>query len=712
MLNIIWGSNKDKPEAAKALAEILSLNPFHADGYLYIGYPIVGSPLGPIKFDALLLSKQYGLIAFDLIEGVEIGDYSSRLDEIASMLEVKLKPYPHLKKGRDLKFDIHTFTFAPAKTNIPDSDDPYIFANRSNLLAQVEKCSGIEDGALFSHLLAAVQVVTSIRAGKLKREPKNHQSRGARLKRVEESIANLDQHQSRAVIETVDGIQRIRGLAGSGKTIILALKVAYLHSQNPEWKIAVTFNTRSLKEQFKRLINSFTIEQTSSEPDWERIDIINAWGAPGDKEQDGIYHKFCREHGVNFLDFGTAKLKYGSGDRAFAGACKEALQHQGNVQTLYDLILIDEAQDFPPEFLRLCHRFLAPPKRLVYAYDELQSLTGNAVLPPEDLFGKDSTGKPLVAFDSSETAIPRQDIILEKCYRNSRPVLATAHALGFGIYRTGGLVQFFDQDSLWTDVGYSVVEGRLEAGHPVTLARTPETSPLFLEDHSLPEDLIQFIHFPDSNAQSRWLFESICSDIRQEELRPEDIVVINPDPFKTVEAVGPTRRLLFEAGINSEIAGVSTSKDVFSKDGAVTFTGIFRAKGNEAGMVYVINAHDCYSAFTKSQLALIRNRLFTALTRSKGWVRVLGIGPHMNELIAEWNRLKTNDYKLQFNYPTAEEKQQLRLINVDPTPRQLAREHRLQKNRDDLLRAAQEGEIDVDQLIAQLNDARQTGRKK
>ena len=79
-------------------------------------------------------------------------------------------------------------------------------------------------------------------------------------------------------------MQRIRGLAGSGKTIVLALKVAYLHTQNPDWRIGVTFNTRSLKEQFKRFINNFTIEQTGAEPDWENIDILNAWGAPGDKE--------------------------------------------------------------------------------------------------------------------------------------------------------------------------------------------------------------------------------------------------------------------------------------------------------------------------------------------------------------------------------------------------------------------------------------------
>ena len=710
MLNIIWGSNKEKPEAAKALASLLSADAFHADGYLYIGYPIMGSPLGPVKFDALLLSRQYGLIAFDLVEGLEIDGFEQRLDDIASMLEVKLKPYPALKVGRQLKFEIKTFTFAPAKKNLPESDELYVLTNRDNLLASIEDCEGLSE-ELFAHLLAAIQVVTTIRSGRLKRESKNAKSRGARLKRVEESIANLDQHQSRAVIETVEGVQRIRGLAGSGKTIVLALKVAYLHSQNPDWKIAVTFNTRSLKEQFKRLINSFTIEQTSSEPDWDRIDILNAWGGPGEKEQDGIYHKYCRAHGIEFLDFGTAKARYAS-NGAFGGAVQEALKYTGKINPIYDLILIDEAQDFPPEFLRLCYQFITEPRRLVYAYDELQSLTGNAVLPPEQLFGSDFSGKPIVEFDYSENAIPRQDIILEKCYRNPRPVLAAAHALGFGIYRDGGLVQFFDQDKLWTDVGYTVEDGELEPGQEVTLARTAETSPLFLEDHSPLEDLLKFVTFDDKEAQAQWLFESIRNDIESEELRPEDIVVINPDPIKTQEAVGKVRQLLFSAGINSEIAGVSTSRDVFSKDGSVTFTGIFRAKGNEAGMVYVLNAQDCYSAFTKSQLALIRNRLFTALTRSKGWVRVLGIGPKMDSLTEEWSRLKNQDYKLKFKYPTEEEKKLLRLINIEPTAKQTARERRLQQQRDELLQAIRAGDIDINQLLSDFQSAGKGVMKK
>lgn len=709
MVEVIWGSAQEKPISSRSLAEDLAASPA-IDGYLYLGYPIIGSPTGPIKLDALLVSPTIGLVAFDLVEGTDIGDYRDRQDEIASMLEVRLKPYAGLKSGRLLKFDINVVTYAPAKALLPVTESPFFVANRSDISAKVEGFDWNADGVVYRNLLAAIQVVTSIRAGKLKREPKKADSRGAKLKRVEESIANLDQHQSQAVIETVEGVQRIRGLAGSGKTIVLALKVAYLHAQNPTWRIAVTFNTRSLKEQFRRLINNFTIEQTGTEPDWECIDIINAWGGPGDRERDGVYHKFCRANEVPFFDFGVAKRKFGEG-KEFSGACAEALNGVKQTKPLYDLMLIDEAQDLPIEFVRLCYRSLSPPGRLVYAYDELQSLTGSSVPPPEELFGTGPDGVPLVRLNQEDGG-PRQDIILEKCYRNSRPLLATAHALGFGIYRQRGLVQIFDQDTLWTDVGYVVEEGELAGGRQVTLARTPETSPEFLENHSSPDDLIEFHKFEGSADQTAWLIQAIQADIREQELRPEDIVVINPNPLTTQKEVGPARQQLFTININSELAGVSTSADIFSKTGYVTFTGIFRAKGNEAGMVYIMNAQDCATGWDRTATALNRNRLFTAITRSKAWVRILGIGPSMDLLMQEWSTLKANEYKLRFKYPTDDEKKLLRVINKEVQGKGRARRRAVRTQRDQLLRAVEKGEVDIDQLILELENLKHTSGKK
>lgn len=116
----------------------------------------------------------------------------------------------------------------------------------------------------------------------------------------------------------------------------------------------------------------------------------------------------------------------------------------------------------------------------------------------ESIFGTRSDGSPRVSFDRSDPIGARSDIILEKCYRNSRPVLVSAHALGFGIYRRPqeaggvGLVQMFDHPQLWEEIGYRRKEGRLEAGSVVTLLRPEETSPRFLESHSPIDDLIGF----------------------------------------------------------------------------------------------------------------------------------------------------------------------------------------------------------------------------
>ena len=219
--------------------------------------------------------------------------------------------------------------------------------------------------------------------------------------------------QSKAVIETVEGVQRIRGLAGSGKTIVLALKAAYLHAQHPDWLIAVTFNTRSLKGQFRRLINNFSLEQTNQEPDWDNLSILNAWGAPGDEDREGMYYQFCRIHDLPYLDFRSAQRQLGRQD-TFSKACELAISQLSTEKPQYDAILIDEAQDFSPAFLRLCHRFLKPPKRLVYAYDELQSLTEQSMPSPEAIFEPDTERH----YNPGEQG-PRTDIMLGKCYRNS-----------------------------------------------------------------------------------------------------------------------------------------------------------------------------------------------------------------------------------------------------------------------------------------------------
>lgn len=660
MVSIIWGST-EKPAVCNRLAHFFESNPQY-EGHLYLGYPIIGSSEGAISIDGLLVSPRLGAVLFHLVEGNDVTDLQDTQDHFYSKIQSRLLQSKQLLSGRNLAVVISTITFAPGYNGTLAVDEGYNFASTDAHLKHFLDQVTWDRSDLYKPLLSVVQSITSIRKPKNKRSISKPNSRGDKLKKLEESIATLDQIQASAVIETVEGVQRIRGLAGSGKTIVLALKVAYLHAKNPDWDIAVTFHTRALRGQFERLINQFVLEQTNEEVNWDRVRILNAWGAPGGKDKEGIYYLYCVNNGVQYYDYRSALQKFGS-DNEFDGACTQALSESKTRKQIFDLILVDEAQDLSPSFLRICYSLLNEPKRLIFAYDELQSLNKRSMPSTEEIFGKTPSGEPLVSL-RNEDGKPKQDIVLEKCYRNSRPVLSTAHALGFGIYREHGLVQMFDSEHLWLDIGYKIVDGSLEAGKNVRLERTPETSPKFLEEHSAVDDLIVFKTFKNDELQIQAIVADIKKNLTEDELRPEDIIVINTNPLTTRAAVSSIRYELSRLGINSELAGVSTSPDVFNVEGSITFTGIYRAKGNEAGMVYIINAQDCFEP-GRGEISQARNRLFTAMTRSKAWVRIYGVGASMAGLEEEFNKIKKNQFVLDFKYPTSEERKQLNILNRD-----------------------------------------------
>lgn len=675
-VSVISGTN-DKPVASAALADLFSTLE-GVEGQVMIGYPIIRTPEGRHAIDAIFVSPQKGIIAVDLVEGVDPGLYDLRQDDVANKLEARLKTHSRLMHRRDMLVPIHTLSFAPGIRDVGQfARRNYPLANRESLQRILNELAWpAADRCIYEVALSAIQNISTIRTSRTKRAAVGDNSRGARLKRLEDSIATLDNQQGKAVLETVDGVQRIRGLAGSGKTVVLALKAAYLHAQHPDWRIAVTSNTPSLKGQFRRLINNFSVEQ-GSEPDWSKLRILGAWGMPGGEARDGIYHAFCREHDIEYLDFGAAKDIYGM-DKAFAGVCERALEQRRGKQVLYDAILIDDAQDFPPAFLRLCYEMLGDGKHLVYAYDELQSVSPESLPAPEEIFGRNADGTPRVRFDPQSDSTSGRDVVLNRCYRNSRPVLVTAHALGFGIYRAPpteegtGLVQMFEQSRLWEQVGYRRRDGEacgdMRDGMQVTLYRPEDASPAFLENHSALDDLIQFIKLNDEDEQTEWVSQAIRRNLLNDQLRHDDIVVINPDPASTRTGIGPIRHRLMDMGIQAHTAGLGIDPDVFLENGfdSVMFTGISRAKGSEAGMVYIINSQDCNSS--EWNLAAIRSRLFTAITRSKAWVRVIGYGSGMQQLVDEFERVKQNDFELSFTYPTRGQREKLGISPCDATP--------------------------------------------
>lgn len=663
MVDIITGYTK-KPAITDILIEFFNSN-LEFKGQLYTGYPILYDSGDNISVDAIWISKEYGILIFDLIQNYdELENCIERQEKIYSLIDGKLRMDPSLKKGRSnflVNIDIVGFTNI---TNNVNNDEINIKCNIKDyelLKSYIDNLSKWENNSLFERVLSIIQSVIGLKSKDKRLNVKNKNSKGAKLKELESQLSVLDIKQADTVIGYFDGVQRIRGLAGSGKTIVLALKAAYLHSQNPDLDIAITFHTRSLKKQFESLIMRFCLEKGIGEPDWKKIRIVNAWGGPGDeKNKEGIYYDFCLSNGIEYQNLNKARSFAGYNKNAFEEICRKAVNEVNKPVAKYDIIFVDEAQDLSESFLQLCYKFLkGDRKRLVYAYDEMQKLNEATPLrsPKEFLISQNES------FD---------DKILYMCYRNPRHTLITAHALGLGIYRNNRkgeheLVQFFDQPQLWRDVGYEVESGTMESGQDVTLIRTEESSPRYFEQIFTENDLMVFKTFDDKISQFKWAANEIEKNLKEDELKHTDIIIINPDPLTTKNEWAQLMQILSSKKIKSHIAGNSDA-DVFLIDDSIAFTGIYRAKGNEAPMVYIINAQECYSGnYSERDLIRVRNILFTAITRSKSWVRVLGYGKEMEDLIKEYESVKNNNYKLKFRYPSVDEIKRLNTIHRDIT---------------------------------------------
>jgi len=393
------------------------------------------------------------------------------------------------------------------------------------------------------------------------------------------------------------------------------------------------------------------------------------------------------------MNYNNARLKYGRQD-AFVGICNDLLNRiPESLPYQYDAILIDEAQDLPAPFFKILYRFANSPKRIVWAYDELQSLNSVSMPSIEEMFGVDAEQKPLVVL-KNEKDQPAQDIILPVCYRNPPWALGLAHALGFGIYRDK-LVQHFEGLDLWSEIGYSIERGSLNYGKEVTLVRSQDATPSYFYELLKPQEVIETKSFSTYDDQYQWVAKQIKINIEKDELDPDDILVIFPDVVLASKQYNNFANHLNQYGISSILAGVTNDRDLFKIDGSISCSSIYRAKGNEAPMVYLLNSDFCYSGV---ELIRLRNILFTAITRSRAWVKVCGIGEGMKFLTEEIEKYIASEYRLSFKIPTRAEMRKLKTINRERTETEAKKIEQAQKGVRTLLELAEKGEIDISQV--------------
>ena len=182
----------------------------------------------------------------------------------------------------------------------------------------------------------------------------------------------------------------------------------------------------------------------------------------------------------------------------------------------------------------------------------------------------------------------------------------------------------------------------------------------------------------------------------------DDILIVVPDAYTSRSQAGIVLDALDSIGIAGHLAGVTTSQDEIFKSDSIAIANIYRSKGNESPMVYVINAHYCVAAH---RLATVRNILFTAITRSKAWVRICGWGPRMDDLQEEIEAIKKNQYRLAFKLPTDDELENMRQIHRDLTPGEKAKVDEFTRGLRNILESLERGDISKDDLPPDLRNA-------
>lgn len=495
---------------------------------------------------------------------------------------------------------------------------------------------------------------------------------------VTTGIRKLDKKQQKIGLQIPPGPQQIRGIAGSGKTVLIAMKAARMLSDPKGWqpsssenpRIALTFSTKSLYGHITALVDRY-YEQFSGQSLKESdvsIDIIHGWG--GSRTGDGVYYRIANEvENVSFRNFGQAKAMFSDAEDVQEAVAAEVLE-KGDIPDLWDVILIDEAQDFGPNFLNMCREALTDDNRLIWAYDEAQDLGSLEAPSPKNLFGTDVDGDPLLDLSGTYKNGPQKTYIMRKAYRAHRSLLMTAHALGMGLKRDGGPVQMITRQDGWENLGYEIDADFRKTGSEASLSRPQENSPHPLQDTIEPDRLLCHHSFASKADEIEWVAKQIREDIFEGGLKPEEILVI---PLSRSRRSGQKNRnyvndylgnLVEKHEIETNAVwqeNGNTSEDdskVFSSPGQVTVSAINRAKGNEAASVYVLGVDSTTEEDWRGKELNRRNELFVALTRARAWCNITGSNPDTpihEEIESVLSEVNQSNPELIFEVPNSKD---------------------------------------------------------
>lgn len=563
---------------------------------------------------------------------------------------------------------------------------PIIFNNhlgRATLLSKIENTPNIQVGEKINDerwkMILSILSGSPIHRKEIMATQSDTTTRLGVINSLIEKLSEMDIQQESIGKTIPPGPQRIRGIAGSGKSVLLCQKAAHMHLKHPDWDIALVFYSRSLYEEMTNQIDKWLRHFSNGDVYYneevkKKLKVLHSWGGSG---RQGFYSYICDTHGERRLTVNDIKSQgiQGMGD-SFGYICTKFLEKVSEIKPLFDAVLIDEGQDLmvsdaykfkdKQPFYWLAYQVLRPVdesdltnRRLIWAYDESQSLDNLVIPTARELFGNAPEFKQFVS--GMHKGGVRKSEIMHRCYRTPGPILTAAHAIGMGLLRPDGMLRGITNKDDWKNIGYEVMEGNFRQGEKIILQRptknSPNLVPTIWENH-----VLEFKTYDSRAEELQALAIDIKNNLQKDYLKASKniLVIILGEAKEASTLQTEVAKILMQNQIDIYIPAHSGKNilkpkdwkdkkpDQFWENGAVTISLVPRAKGNEAHMVYVIGADLVASNEANIQL---RNQLFVGLTRSKGWAKLSGIGYY--DMYNEINNVIESGYTFEFTFKRA-----------------------------------------------------------
>jgi hypothetical protein len=192
------------------------------------------------------------------------------------------------------------------------------------------------------------------------------------------TLAVMDMQQEQMARSLGEGHRIIRGVAGSGKTLILAFRAEYL-ARGATRPVLILCYANGIAGRLEDAMQARGVEH--------RVQVLTF---------HGWCYRMLRTYGIP----APSEHDYPDYAQRLAASVSEVVKavDQGHIpMEQYDAVLIDEAHDFEPQWLALAAKMVNPrTKALMVVYDDIQAIYQGRERPVWKQLGIEATGRTTV----------------------------------------------------------------------------------------------------------------------------------------------------------------------------------------------------------------------------------------------------------------------------------------------------------------------------